>query len=173
MCRGELGSGASVVQFAGVSHTDDTVLLIDHWTGTVSTAGGTDRLLFAGDKSAFEAIFEQADVTFLGFETGYLAINPWANFNISGSFLAETFALCAPGMPQAGAKLALHYTHVAIDAEPAQSTQFTVAMVCTAFDTESSRRPRSAARLFSEDAVKKLVGLSSAVLTFLPVARRV
>ncbi len=65
--------------------------------------------------------------------TGALALNPWANFNISGSFLAETFGLCAPGMPQTAGKLGLHYTRVAIDAEPAQSTQFTNAMIATAF----------------------------------------
>src|SRR5215510_7933936 len=45
--------------------------------------------------------------------------------------------------------------------------------VLSAFDTESSRPLRSLARLLSDDAVKKFVGLSSAELTFLPVARRV
>ena len=45
--------------------------------------------------------------------------------------------------------------------------------VCVAFETESSRLPRSLARLLSADAVKKLIGLSRAELTFLPVERRV
>src|SRR5215813_6838282 len=40
------------------------------------------------------------------------------------------------------------------------------------FDMASSRPDRSDAREDSEDDVKKLVGLSSAELTFLPVARR-
>lgn len=65
--------------------------------------------------------------------TGREAINPWARFNISGSFLSETFALASPGMPQSAARLALNYTHVGIDGEPAQTTQFVAAMISTAF----------------------------------------
>src|SRR5690348_15505178 len=42
-----------------------------------------------------------------------------------------------------------------------------------ALPTLSSRLLRSLARAFSEAEVKKLIGLSSAELTFLPVARRV
>src|ERR1700730_13081073 len=41
-----------------------------------------------------------------------------------------------------------------------------------ALETESSRLPRSPARAVSAEAVKKLIGLSRAELTFLPVARR-
>src|ERR1043166_343387 len=41
-----------------------------------------------------------------------------------------------------------------------------------ALETESSRLPRSPARAGSAEAVKKLIGLSRAELTFLPVARR-
>src|SRR4051812_9714999 len=44
--------------------------------------------------------------------------------------------------------------------------------VLTPFDIESSRFDMSPARLFSADAEKKLEGLSSAELTFRPVARR-
>jgi ADP-ribosylglycohydrolase len=65
--------------------------------------------------------------------TGHIAINPWSNFNISGSFLAETWALISPGMPQTAAKIALNFTHVAIDGEPAQTTQFVTAMISTSF----------------------------------------
>ncbi len=36
--------------------------------------------------------------------TGYSVFNPWAEFNISGQFLSETFGLIAPGMPQTAAK---------------------------------------------------------------------
>src|SRR3954451_5491145 len=43
---------------------------------------------------------------------------------------------------------------------------------CTPLPIESSRLLMSLARLSRPCAVKKLVGLSSAVLTFLPVARR-
>lgn len=65
--------------------------------------------------------------------TGRVALNPWAEFNISGSFLAETFALVCPGMPQSAGRLALNYTHVAIDGEPAQTTQFVTTMIATAY----------------------------------------
>ena len=61
----------------------------------------------------------------LGFEpplTGNEALNPWAEFNISGQFLSETFGLMAPAMPQTASRIGLHYTRVAIDAEPAQTT---------------------------------------------------
>ena len=55
--------------------------------------------------------------------TGSIAFNPWAGFNISGQFLSEEFALIAPGMPQTAARIGTHYTHVAIDGEPLQTTQ--------------------------------------------------
>ncbi|UCD27920.1 MAG: ADP-ribosylglycohydrolase family protein [Planctomycetota bacterium] len=65
--------------------------------------------------------------------TGREMLNPWAEFNISGQFLCETFGLVAPAMPQTAARLGLHYTHVAIDGEPAQTTQLFTAMISVAF----------------------------------------
>jgi ADP-ribosylglycohydrolase len=65
--------------------------------------------------------------------TGAIALNPWAEFNISGQFLCETFGLIAPGMPQTASRLGLNYTTVAIDGEPAQTTQLFTAMIATAF----------------------------------------
>src|SRR5690606_25766433 len=65
--------------------------------------------------------------------TGNTIFNPWANFNISGQFLSETFGLMAPGMPQTAARIGLNYTTVAIDGEPAQTTQLFTAMIATAF----------------------------------------
>ncbi|HEX4413383.1 MAG TPA: ADP-ribosylglycohydrolase family protein [Lacipirellulaceae bacterium] len=64
--------------------------------------------------------------------TGNFALNPWADFNISGQFICESFGLMAPGMPQTAAKLGLNYTHVAIDGEPAQATQLFTTMIATA-----------------------------------------
>ncbi|KPK35027.1 MAG: hypothetical protein AMJ65_17665, partial [Phycisphaerae bacterium SG8_4] len=55
--------------------------------------------------------------------TGSLVLNPWANFNISGQFVCESFGLIAPAMPQTAARIGLNYTHVSIDGEPAQTTQ--------------------------------------------------
>lgn len=68
--------------------------------------------------------------------TGNLALNPWANFNISGQFICETFGLIAPAMPQTAARIGLNYTHVSIDGEPAQTTQLFTAMIATAFITD-------------------------------------
>ncbi|MDA3928190.1 MAG: ADP-ribosylglycohydrolase family protein, partial [Prolixibacteraceae bacterium] len=65
--------------------------------------------------------------------TGSVVLNPWAEFNVSGQFLCETFGLVAPAMPQTAARIGLHYTKVAIDNEPAQSTQLFTTMISTAF----------------------------------------
>ena len=68
--------------------------------------------------------------------TGNVLINPWAEFNISGQFLCETFGLLGPALPQTASKLGLNYTRVAIDGEPAQTTQLFNTMIATAFITE-------------------------------------
>lgn len=65
--------------------------------------------------------------------TGKISLNPWAEFNISGQFICETFGLICPAMPQSAARLGLNYTKVTIDAEPAQTTQLYTAMIATAF----------------------------------------
>jgi hypothetical protein len=67
--------------------------------------------------------------------TGNALLNPWAEFNISGQFLCETFGLIAPAMPQTASRIGLHYTRVAIDGEPAQTTQLFDTMIATAFQT--------------------------------------
>lgn len=75
----------------------------------------------------------------IGFEpplTGNIVLNPWADFNISGQFICETFGLLAPGMPRTAAKIGLNYTRVTIDAEPAQTTQLFTTMIATAFTTD-------------------------------------
>jgi len=75
----------------------------------------------------------------LGFEpplTSRFALNPWADFNISGQFLCETFGLVAPAMPQTASRIGLNYTRVAIDLEPAQTTQLFCTMIATAFATD-------------------------------------
>lgn len=65
--------------------------------------------------------------------TGRTALNPWSSFNISGQFVCEAFGLVAPGMPQTASRIGLHYTHISIDGEPAQSTQLFDTMIATAF----------------------------------------
>ena len=65
--------------------------------------------------------------------TGRIALNPWADFNISGQFLCESFGIISPGMPQTAGRVGTHYTHVAIDGEPAQATLFFDAVLASAF----------------------------------------
>ncbi|MBM4027913.1 MAG: ADP-ribosylglycohydrolase family protein [Planctomycetes bacterium] len=65
--------------------------------------------------------------------TGMPVFNPWADFNISGQFLCETFGLIAPALPQRAAQIGLNYTRVAIDGEPAQTTQLFTSMIAMAF----------------------------------------
>ncbi len=67
--------------------------------------------------------------------TGNVLLNPWAEFNISGQFLCETFGLIAPALPQTASRIGLHYTRVAIDGEPAQTTQLFDTMIASAFQT--------------------------------------
>jgi len=65
--------------------------------------------------------------------TGSIVFNPWADFNISGQFVCETFGLLAPAMPETAAKIGLNYTTVTISDEPAQTTQLFTSMIATAF----------------------------------------
>ncbi len=65
--------------------------------------------------------------------TGRPLLNPWAEFNVSGQFLCETFGLIAPALPRRAAEIGLNYTRVAIGGEPAQTTQFFTAMIALAY----------------------------------------
>jgi hypothetical protein len=96
--------------------------------------------------------------------TGRIALNPWADFNISGAFLAESFGLIAPAMPRMAGRIGLHYTHAAIDGEPAQQTQFVTAMIATAYvETDPAKiveaglaavDPKSTLREVVEDVIR-------------------
>jgi hypothetical protein len=72
--------------------------------------------------------------------TGRVEINPWADFNLSGQFVSESWGLISPGMPQTAARIGTHYTHVSIDLEAIQSTQMMDAMIATAFFTSDIDR---------------------------------
>jgi hypothetical protein len=65
--------------------------------------------------------------------TGRIALSPMAVFNISGQFCSESFGLCAPALPRTASRIGLHYTHITIDGEPAQQTQFFDTMIAMAF----------------------------------------
>jgi hypothetical protein len=91
--------------------------------------------------------------------TGMAILNPWAEFNISGQFLCETFGLIAPAMPQKAAEIGLNYTRVAIDGEPAQTTQFFTTMIALAFvdDDIDSLLDSGAAALAADSIVAQVV----------------
>ena len=72
--------------------------------------------------------------------TGKISINPWADFNLSGQFVSETWGIIAPGMPQTAARLSLYYTHVSIEGEPSQSAQAFAAMITTAYLTSDMEK---------------------------------
>jgi ADP-ribosylglycohydrolase len=72
--------------------------------------------------------------------TGRLAVNPWADFNLSGQFASETWGMISPGMPVTAARLGLHYTHVSIEGEPSQSAQMFAAMIATAYLTSDIQK---------------------------------
>jgi hypothetical protein len=72
--------------------------------------------------------------------TGRIEINPWADFNLSGQFVSESWGLISPGMPQTAARIGLHYTHVSVDGEAVQSTQMVDAMIATAFLTNDMEK---------------------------------
>jgi hypothetical protein len=71
-------------------------------------------------------------------DTGALSLNPWADFNISGQFVSESWGLISPGMPITAARIGLNYTKVAISGEPAQATQLFDTMIATAFVTSDT-----------------------------------
>ncbi|MGA2117255.1 MAG: ADP-ribosylglycohydrolase family protein [Bryobacteraceae bacterium] len=72
--------------------------------------------------------------------TGRIEINPWADFKLSGQFVSESWGLISPGMPQAAARIGIHYTHVSVDGEAVQSTQMMDAMIATAFLTDDMNK---------------------------------
>ena len=92
--------------------------------------------------------------------TGYPTLNPWGDFNISGQFLCETFGLVAPAMPQTAARIGLNYTRVAINGEPAQTTQLFTAMISTAFveDDVSKILDAGSAAVDKNSKVSRVIG---------------
>ena len=62
-------------------------------------------------------------------ETGSVAHNPFAWYNLSGQFCVESYGLIAPGMPQTAAEIGLHYARIAVSEEPLQATQYWTALI--------------------------------------------
>lgn len=62
-------------------------------------------------------------------ETGAVARNQFAWYNLSGQFCTEAYGMIAPGMPQTAADIGLHYAHIAVSEEPLQATQFWTSLI--------------------------------------------
>ena len=62
-------------------------------------------------------------------ETGSVARNPHAWYNLAGQFCVESYGLIAPGMPQTAADIGLHYARIAVSEEPLQATQFWTSLI--------------------------------------------
>ena len=83
-------------------------------------------------------------------ETGTVARNPHAWYNLSGQFCVESYGLIAPGMPQAAAEIGLHYAHIAVSEEPLQATEFWTSLI--------------ALRAFHEGAIEDAMQLALAAV---------
>jgi hypothetical protein len=62
-------------------------------------------------------------------ETGRVARNPAAWYNLSGQFCVESYGLIAPGMPQAAEDIGLYYAHIAVSEEPLQAAQYWTSLI--------------------------------------------
>lgn len=68
-------------------------------------------------------------------DTGSVAQNKHAWYNLSAQFCTESYGLVAPGMPQAAADLGLHYARIAVSEEPLQAAQYWTSLISLrAFD---------------------------------------
>ena len=75
------------------------------------------------------------DIGILPSYTGNRIFNPFAHFNLAGSFLSEAYGLISPGMPQTASVIGTHYTSIQVEGEPQQATQLVTSMIATAFFT--------------------------------------
>lgn len=62
-------------------------------------------------------------------ETGTVARNPHAWYNLSGQFCVEAYGLISPGMPRTASEIGLHYAHIAVSEEPLQATQYWTSLI--------------------------------------------
>ena len=86
---GTSGNVTLTINAAPSQLTDGSKLRILNWAGTPLTGGGSDRLLFLGTPSEFEAVFSQSEVEFDGHPVGYVTI--------PGTGIYEVVAIPEPG----------------------------------------------------------------------------
>lgn len=79
--------------------------------------------------------------------SGKRVMNNWADFNLAGMFLSESFGLVAPFMPQTAAAIGVHYTSATVDGEPLQATLLITSMIATAFKTNDVKEIVAAGKM--------------------------
>lgn len=93
--------------------------IVEIWKANMNTG------IWVANKKARELM----DQGVLPPETGSVARNPAASFNLSGQFCVESYGLIAPGMPQAAADIGLYYAHIAVSEEPLQAAQYWTSLI--------------------------------------------
>ncbi|KPL09074.1 MAG: hypothetical protein AMS26_23335, partial [Bacteroides sp. SM23_62] len=73
------------------------------------------------------------DIGFCPPRTGQQIYNPFAHFNLAGSFLSEAYGLISPGMPRTASEIGTYYTSIQVEGEPLQATQLVTSMISLAF----------------------------------------
>lgn len=84
-------------------------------------------------------------------DTGDVAHNPHAWYNLSGQFCVESYGLIAPGMPQTASDIALHYARIAVSQEPLQATQYWSSLISLQVLGEQPIEPAMKAALAGVD----------------------
>ena len=102
----DFGTGSSILHFAGLGPHVPVAgadLAITNWSGSTG-GGGTDRLLFTGDSSSFQLLFDQTDVSFNGVP-GYNLVDFVGFYEVTavpepGTWIGAALALAALGFTQ-------------------------------------------------------------------------
>jgi autotransporter-associated beta strand protein len=81
----DFGTSDSVVltiNSAPIQDNDGSLLEIANWSGIEDVGGGAERLMFAGEPTDFSSVFDQSEVTFVGYSTGYKLIDGDAVYEV-------------------------------------------------------------------------------------------
>jgi len=94
---GITGGVVLTINSGPIQINDGSLLSIANWSGNVSIGGGSDQLLFIGNPIDFTSVFNQSEVSFLGFGTGYSIIDNVGNYEVVAVPEPTTLGLLALG----------------------------------------------------------------------------
>lgn len=80
--------GASPVQLS-----DGSTVTFANWSGTPLAGGGPDQILFAGEPGDFSSVFDQSEIIFDGFGTGYFLVDGDGFYEVTAVPEPQTYAL--------------------------------------------------------------------------------